>query len=136
MADPGPYRASPAEVEATFGQALAAQPSRAAHFTLYFVEGSDQLTEESKQVLDSVLADLSQRAVPDVLVVGHTDAVGTDPFNDALARQRAEAYGSADRLAASRRPTWSRSGAASASCLCHPDGIAEPRNRRVEIIVR
>ncbi len=137
LADPWSYRASPAEVEATFGQALAAQPSRAAHFTLYFVEGSDQLTEESKQVLDSVLADLSQRAVPDVLVVGHTDAVGSDPFNDALARQRAESV----------RTSLIGRGIAPADVVAigrgkrellvpTPDGIAEPRNRRVEIIVR
>ena len=34
-ADPWAYRASDAEVQATFKDALGAQPARAAHFTLY-----------------------------------------------------------------------------------------------------
>src|SRR5574337_156484 len=49
---------------------------RAASFTLYFVEGRDEFTDESKQVVDRVLAEIAKRPVPDVLVVGHTDAVG------------------------------------------------------------
>ena len=90
LADPWTYRATPAEVESTFGAALAAQPTRATHFVLYFIEGTDELTEESKTTLETVFADLEKRSVPDVLVVGHTDAVGSDPFNDALARKRAD----------------------------------------------
>ena len=136
-ADPWSYRASAAEVQATFGEALAAQPSRAAHFTLYFIEGSDELTEDSKKTLEGVFADLTQRAVPDVVVVGHTDAVGSDAFNDALARQRAEKI---------RAALISR-GVASADVVAigrgkrellvpTADGVAEPRNRRVEIVVR
>jgi outer membrane protein OmpA-like peptidoglycan-associated protein len=136
-ADPWAYRANAAEVEATFAAALAAQPSRAASFTLYFVEGSDELTEESKRIFESVFTDLKQRAVPDIVVVGHTDAVGSDPFNDGLARQRA------DRI----RDTLIRRGIAPADIVAigrgkrellvpTASGIAEPRNRRVEIVVR
>src|SRR5215468_12358781 len=39
---PRAYQSSPQEVEARFGPTLAAQPSRAASFTLYFVEGKDE----------------------------------------------------------------------------------------------
>jgi outer membrane protein OmpA-like peptidoglycan-associated protein len=136
-ADPWTYRASEAEVAATFGDALAAQPTRAASFTLYFIEGSDELTEDSKRVMDSVFADLKGRKVVDVLVVGHTDTVGTDQFNDALALQRAEAI---------RRALIQRGvppgdvvavGRGKRELLVKtPDGVAEPRNRRVEIVVR
>ena len=137
FADPWPYRASEAEVTAGFGDALAAQPSRSVSFTLYFVEGSDELTEESKRTLESVFADLRQRAVPDVLVVGHTDAVGSSTFNDDLARKRADTVKSmlvgrgvpADDIVAIGRGKRE---------LLVPtaDGVAEPRNRRVEIVVR
>jgi len=137
LADPWAYRASEAEVSAGFGDALAAQPSRSASFTLYFVEGSDELTEDSKRTLESVFADLRQRAVPDVVVVGHTDAVGSSTFNDELARKRADAVKAmligrgvpADDIVAIGRGKRE---------LLVPtaDGVAEPRNRRVEIIVR
>jgi outer membrane protein OmpA-like peptidoglycan-associated protein len=136
-AGPWAYRASAAEVEATFGAALAAQPNRAAYFTLYFVEGSDELTEDSKRIIETVFMDLKQRAVPDIVVVGHTDAVGTDPFNDALARRRADSIRAvligrgiapADIVAIGRGKRE--------LLIPTADGIAEPRNRRVEIVVR
>ena len=136
-ADPWTYRASAAEVTATFGDALAAQPARAASFTLYFVEGADELTEESKRVLETVLEDLKGRKVADVLVVGHTDTVGTHPFNDALALQRAEAIRRAliERGVAPGDVT--AVGRGKRELLVQtPDGVAEPRNRRVEIVVR
>src|SRR5690242_8158532 len=47
---PRAYQSNAQEVEARFGPALAAQPVRSARFTLYFVEGRDELTDESKQV--------------------------------------------------------------------------------------
>jgi outer membrane protein OmpA-like peptidoglycan-associated protein len=136
-AGPWAYRASAAEVEATFGAALAAQPNRAAYFMLYFVEGSDELTEDSKRIIETVFMDLKQRAVPDIVVVGHTDAVGTDPFNDALARRRADSIRAvligrgiapADIVAIGRGKRE--------LLIPTADGIAEPRNRRVEIVVR
>jgi outer membrane protein OmpA-like peptidoglycan-associated protein len=137
LADPWRYSATPEEVQSTFGAALAAQPTRAAHFTLYFIEGSDDLTEDSKQILESMFADLAKRAVPDVLVVGHTDAVGSDQYNDALATKRAQAVRSAligrgipaeDVVAIGRGKRE--------LLVPTPDGYAEPRNRRVEIVVR
>ena len=85
---PRAYRSSAQEVESQFGPALAARPSRAASFTLYFVEGKNEFTEESRLVVDRILSEIALRPVPDVLVVGHTDLVGSDPFNDALGQQR------------------------------------------------
>ena len=137
IADPYRYNATPAEVDATFGAALAAQPERATHYTLYFVEGSDELTEASKAVFERVFADLASRKVPDIVVVGHTDAVGSDKFNDELARKRADAVraalvsrgiGEADVVATGRGKRE--------LLIPTPDGVAEPRNRRVEIVVR
>jgi outer membrane protein OmpA-like peptidoglycan-associated protein len=137
LADPWRYSATPEEVQSTFGAAIAAQPTRATHFTLYFIEGSDDLTEDSKLILESMFADLAKRAIPDVLVVGHTDAVGSDQYNDALATKRAQAVRSAligrgipaeDVVAIGRGKRE--------LLVPTPDGFAEPRNRRVEIVVR
>jgi OOP family OmpA-OmpF porin len=104
---------------------------------LYFVEGKDEFTEESKRVIDGIFAEIAKRAVPDVVVIGHTDRLGTDAYNDALSRQRAEVVRSAlltrgiavDKVVAigrgKREPV-----------VPTADGVAEPRNRRVEIQVR
>lgn len=137
LADPWRYSATPAEVQSTFGAALAAQPERAAHFTLYFIEGSDELTEDSKRTLAQMFEDLGKRPVADVLVVGHTDAVGSDQYNDALALKRAEAV----RVMLVARGVPEKDivaiGRGKRELLIPtPSGVAEPRNRRVEIVVR
>ena len=136
-AGPQAYKSNPQEVQALFGAALAAQPSRPAQFVLYFVEGKDELTEESKLAVNAVFAEIAKRPVPDVLVVGHTDAVGASQINDPLSQQRAEAI----------RSGLIRNGIAPENIMAvgrgkrellvpTADGVAEPRNRRVEIIVR
>ena len=134
---PRAYRSSAQEVESQFGPALAARPSRAASFTLYFVEGKDEFTEESKLVVDRILSEIALRPVPDVLVVGHTDLVCSDPFNDALGQQRAETVRSAlIRLGIPQSDIHAISRGKRAPAVPTADGVAEPRNRRVEIIVR
>ena len=137
LADPWRYEATPAEIQGTFGAALAVQPSRATHFTLYFVEGSDELTPDSQQTLEAMFADLAKRPVPDIVVIGHTDAVGSDDYNDQLARKRAQAV----RAMLSARGIPEQDivavGRGKRELLIPtPDGVAEPRNRRVEIVVR
>jgi outer membrane protein OmpA-like peptidoglycan-associated protein len=109
----------------------------ATQFTLYFVEGKDEFTDESKRTLDGVLAAIASRPVPDLVVIGHTDTVGSDAFNDTLSRQRAEVVRTsllargiaADRIAVVGRGKRE-------PIVPTADGVAEPRNRRVEIQVR
>lgn len=131
------YVATPAEVNARFGPALGAQPARAASFTLYFVEGKDEFTDDSKRVVDGLFAEIAKRPVPDVLVIGHTDALGNDTINDALSRQRADTV----RAELIRRGVPLENIQAIGRgkrdpAVPTPDGVAEPRNRRVEIVVR
>lgn len=126
-----------AEVKAVWGGALAAQPARAETFTLYFVEGKDVLTDESRRQVDKTLAEIAQRPVPDVLVVGHTDAVGSQAANDALAQQRADFIrNKLIRLGVPAANIQVIARGKRAPLVPTADGVAEPRNRRVEIIVR
>ena len=125
------------EVQVRYGSALAAQPLPPAQFTLYFVEGKDEFTDESKLIVDSVFAEIAKRPIPDVIVIGHTDSVGNDAANDVLSRQRAEvvrAAFAARGLAADKVVTVGRGKRELA--VPTGDGVAEPRNRRVEILVR
>jgi outer membrane protein OmpA-like peptidoglycan-associated protein len=128
---------SVAEVQARYGAALAAQPMRPTSFTLYFVENTDTLTEASQRTLDGVIAEIARYPVPDIVVVGHTDLVGTDDLNDALARKRAESV----RAVLIARDIASDNVVAVGRGKREPavptaDGVAEPRNRRVVILVR
>jgi len=75
--------------------------------------------------------------VPDVLVVGHTDTMGEILGNDRLSAQRAERMKlhlveigiPADRIQVAGRGEREL-------LVPTPDNVDEPRNRRVEIIVR
>jgi outer membrane protein OmpA-like peptidoglycan-associated protein len=131
------YQSNQQDVEQEFGAALAAQPAGAQSFVLYFVEGKDDFTDESKRLVEQMLEEVARRPVPDVLVVGHTDAVGTDQVNDALGQRRAETVRNA-LIARGIPPSDIRaiSRGKRALAVPTPDGVAEPRNRRVEIIVR
>ena len=134
---PKAYQSSAQEVQSYFGAALAAQPLPPAQFTLYFIEGKDEFTPETKGIIDRVFSEISRRPVPDVVVIGHTDKVGTDAINDPLSRQRAEVVRNAllargiaaDKVVAigrgKREPV-----------VPTAEGVAEARNRRVEIQVR
>ena len=134
---PQPYTSNPQEVAELFGAALAAQPGRPKSYTLYFVEGTDDLTVDSRQILDSVLSEIARYPVPDVVVIGHTDTVGSDRDNDALALRRAETM----RKALVERGIAPENIAVAGRGKREPfkptrDGVAEPLNRRVEILVR
>lgn len=136
-AGPKPATSSAAQVQSQFGAALDARPTAPAQFTLYFVEGRDEFTEGSKRDFDRVFAEIAKRPVPDVLVIGHTDSVGTDAFNDNLSRQRAEVVKRAlvtRGIAAQNIDTVGRG--KREQLVATGDNVAEARNRRVEILVR
>lgn len=125
------------ETKQAFGPALAAQPGRPISFILYFLEGRDELTPESKQIVATIPGEIAKRPAPEIIVIGHTDRVGSVPFNDALSLRRAErvrdelvrAGIAADRIRVEGRGERE-------PLVPTPDEVAEPRNRRVEISVR
>ena len=125
------------DVKKRYGAALAAQPLPPTQFTLFFVDGKDELTDESKRIVDGVFAEIAKRPIPDVIVIGHTDTVGSDAANDQLSRQRADVVRAgfvARGLATDKVLTVGRGKREPA--VATGDGVAEPRNRRVEILVR
>jgi len=134
---PEAFPSNAQQVQATYGPALAAQPLPPAQFTLFFVEGKDELTDDSKRIVDGIFAEIAKRPIPDVIVIGHTDTVGNDAANDTLSRQRADvvrAAFTARGLAADKVVAIGRGKRELA--VPTGDGVAEPRNRRVEILVR
>ena len=127
------------DVKAMFNDALAIRPDPPLSFTLYFLEGKDELTPESKQRLSDVLTEISRRSrdVSEVTVIGHTDRMGKVEQNDRLSLQRAQKI-IADLLQIGiRMETISVAGRGEREPLVPTaDEVAEPRNRRVEISIR
>ena len=120
-----------------FADVLAALPGEPTKFLLYFLEAKDELTPESEEEVEKIFVDLATRAAPEILVIGHTDAVGAGQYNDKLSLQRAERV----RAELIRRGIPEDSIAVEGRGKREPlvtteDGVAEPKNRRVEINVR
>jgi outer membrane protein OmpA-like peptidoglycan-associated protein len=126
-----------ATVQALFGEAMAALPPSPRVFTLYFRFESNGLTETSQARLAAVLQSVRQYPAPAVTVVGHTDTAGDAARNMALGRQRADVVRKL-LIDAGLDP-------ASIDVVSHgesdplvptPDSTPEPRNRRVDVVVR
>jgi len=125
------------EVRKTFAIAIAARPARPVSFLLYFQEGTDEYTAESKGAFDKIFAEIARRKVAEVAVIGHTDTVGKTEFNDALSLRRAERVRKdfVDRGIPTH--TVNVAGRGERELIVPTaDEVSEPRNRRVEINVR
>jgi outer membrane protein OmpA-like peptidoglycan-associated protein len=137
-AAPGPVTTmSDADVKALFGPALAALPPASRHFTLHFRFESDALTAESTALVPEILETVKGLAVPEVIVVGHTDTMGDASANLALGRKRANTVSDILVKAGLAPTTIEVTSHGEGDLLVKTaDNTAEPRNRRVEITVR
>lgn len=132
-----PFRMDETEVKRLFGEILAAEPAREAAFTLYFDEGTDQLTADSEAQLPAVFQAIQERRSTAISVTGHTDTTGTPDANYQLGLKRAQRVAGiliARGLAAS--DVFVASHGETDLVVKTPRGVAEQRNRRVEVIVR
>lgn len=131
-------RFTQAEVHDIFESTILALPPKPTSFTLYFLEGKDEFTPESRDEIARILQELKSRPAPDIVVIGHTDTVGGEASNDRLSLLRAERVRellvkplglTADRIQAAGRGKRE---------LLVPtgEGVSEVKNRRVEINVR
>jgi OmpA-OmpF porin, OOP family len=128
---------SPDQVEQDYGKTIAALPRKPATFIVYFMSGSDELTQDSKGKLGQVLAEIRTRSAPDVLLIGHTDTVGSLESNDALSRQRAEKVRAILVQAGIKADQIEVTGRGKRDLLVQTgDNVAELYNRGVEINVR
>jgi OmpA-OmpF porin, OOP family len=128
---------SEADVKRTFAEALAAQPPKALSFTLYFFEKSTEIMPDSRAPLDALLAEVAKRQAVEVQITGHTDRVGKVEDNDRLSIERAEAIRNVlikNGLHASFIRAVGRG--EREPLIPTPDEQEEPRNRRVEVLVR
>jgi outer membrane protein OmpA-like peptidoglycan-associated protein len=120
-----------------FARALEAHPPAPVSFIVYFVFDKDALTVESRAQFDRIKAALAARPAPQLVVIGHTDRVGTLPYNDALSLQRAQTVRAALVEAGIEAGKIAVAGRGEREpAVGTADEVANERNRRVEIMVR
>jgi outer membrane protein OmpA-like peptidoglycan-associated protein len=124
----GEFESSIAEVE----RALTTENEA---YLVFFAWDQAELTPVALAVLDQIRADYERGRPSRVVVAGHADRSGPEPYNEALSEQRArnvaralQQRGVPERAMnvewfGERRPR-----------IPTPDGDREPRNRRVEIV--
>lgn len=130
-------RADPNGVLATFGDALTHLPDPSARFTISFPSGEATLTPAARAAIARAANEARARGAVDLAIVGHTDRAGDDAANLALSQQRAAAV--RDALSAAGVDVGGVPLAfhgENEPVVATADGVAEPRNRRVEIVVR
>ena len=128
------------EIMNVFGPTLSAQPDlmgRFILFILYFESDTTKLTHEAQGLFPEVVRAIKSRKSKEIYVLGHTDRVGTEVYNIGLSSKRA--YYIRDRLVSNgiKSSALVVSFHGEAIPLGYTeDEIAEPRNRRVEVIVK
>ncbi|MBI5592223.1 MAG: OmpA family protein [Deltaproteobacteria bacterium] len=132
-----PAEMSPETVQRIFGAALSALPDSAVHILLYFQGTSSVLIPESTEMIPKIISVIEQRRSSDIGIAGHADRTGSESVNLKLSRERAESV----------RRLLTDAGIPSEHLDVHffgdklpliptPNRVSEPRNRRVEVIIR
>lgn len=124
-------------LQGDFGKVLAAMPLQSAHFQLYFKQGGTELRPDSQSLVPEIVKAIKERHPAQLIVVGHTDTMGTTEFNYQLGLRRAT---SISELFVSQGAAPAHIEASSRGnndlLVKTPDQTPEPRNRRVEITIR
>lgn len=130
-------RVSADDVQRIFGDALSALPPAPQRFTLFFRFDSDELTDQSQALIPEILAAARKHAVQDVVVIGHTDTMGTQQANYGLGLKRAQSVRNLLIAAGLNGATIEATSVGELDPLIKTaDETPEPRNRRVDIAVR
>ena len=127
---------SDAEVTQKYAETLDSLPAAPIRFTVFFQFDSDTLTDESRRLVPRILTTVKERAAKDVIVVGHTDRMGSTPENYALGLKRATAVRNLLTAAGLDKSIVDVTSLGESDPVVRTaNGQAEPRNRRVEIVV-
>ncbi len=132
-----PFDVPKAQITQDFGAAIAARPILPEHYMLFFDLGNSNLTAASKKELPVILDRVRARKSADISVIGHTDTLDTASSNYLLGLKRAQAIADQLRQLGLDHINISVESQGLTNLLVPtPMGVAEPRNRRVEITIR
>ena len=126
-----------AQVKRVFKEALEAQPQPPVIFLMYFKSESSVPIRTSLESLPKIMEAIQSRKSQDISVVGHTDSLGTADYNINLSLRRAKRVAEI-LISEGVDPSIIEIDyfGKEKPLIETPDGVPEPRNRRVEITVR
>jgi OOP family OmpA-OmpF porin len=105
-------------------------------FIVHFAFDSTELTAASDTVLDQAMESAAKMGAEDLAATGHADRVGSEEYNLDLSLRRASAVLDALVARGANPANISLAGRGEAEpAVPTADGVYEPANRRVEIIV-
>jgi outer membrane protein OmpA-like peptidoglycan-associated protein len=132
-----PKKIDQSQIDFLFADSIKALPPAPVSFLIYFKHDSTELAAESRATILEVLLLIHERAFYEISIIGHTDTTGSDEYNLKLSSARAAAvrdilhsrgvpaarmelryHGKRDPLVPTR------------------DQVRQPRNRRVEVVVK
>jgi outer membrane protein OmpA-like peptidoglycan-associated protein len=132
---PAPMKSK--DIDNLFGEALAVQPQPPVHFILYFEKDSTRLRPASKGLLADVINTIQSRQSKHISVVGHSDTLGDKAYNLELSRRRAAAVKNLlvkQGIDAAFIETTSHG--EENPLIKTADNVSNPKNRRVEVVIR
>ena len=125
------------EITSLFGRALEAQPLSPHKVLFYFKLDSVELREDSRKKLSEVVQAAAERHSHYIAINGHADRAGDSSYNYELSRQRARQVGVLlEKRGLDRESMFIVSHGEGNPLIPTADGVFEPQNRRVEVIVR
>lgn len=128
---------TPATFKKRWGKLAQFEPRSPQLFILNFLSGSTELTEEAIDTLPVVITAMLQPDPIEVNIIGHTDTVGNEEYNYRLSLERAQIiYDLLQERAPWVNQITVESFGQNDPLIPTADNVAEPRNRRVEILVR
>lgn len=126
-----------AKIHSLFGKALDIQPSPPAKFLLYFKPESAYPKPDSISEIPKIMHAIKDRNSMDISVNGHTDLKGEDEYNKGLSFQRArQVQKMLEKEGVDPSIITTASHGKNNPLVPTADDMPEPRNRRVEVIVR
>ena len=128
---------TPVEIRERFGQVLDVTPAPSRQYVIQFATGQSALPLEADSTVAALLADVAAHPFVEVEITGHTDRAGGVEANDQLSKQRAVAVREALIVRGLKASLIRVVGRGERQVLVPTaDEVAEPKNRRVEILVR
>jgi outer membrane protein OmpA-like peptidoglycan-associated protein len=131
-----PEPISKEKLETMFKEALSIQPKQPVHILLYFKQDTD-LTPASQKLIPDILKTIKDRNSSSLSVIGHTDTFGSKEYNVALSKNRADAVKQLLIKQGVGQNTIKTSSHGKENPLIPTgDNVIEPKNRRVEVVIR
>jgi outer membrane protein OmpA-like peptidoglycan-associated protein len=127
----------PMVVAPVVAPAPAAAPAPARTYLVFFDFDRADLTDRARQIIAEAAQNSSRVQATRIEVAGHADRSGSPQYNQRLSQRRADAVAAElTRLGVARSAITVQAFGESRPLVATADGVREPQNRRVEIVLR